>query len=252
MDKLTTIILTILSIFILGFISHGQSITVTWQPDSTDGIDSHISGTGGETTTNYGTFAELFVGSWQDGTQRSLFKIPALGDSIPADAVIISSKIIFVTDTEQGSVTDTVVSYILKRDWVELEVTQEIYSTGNSWSTAGAFDGNDIYLTPADTTIGIDWTGTDTLDITTTTSLLVGVDSVYKNYGILIKAISESGNNYGRWESSHTLSGASNRPIILITYMIPIRLTGIIPKVLIGTMQSKNPNGTIKPKVDNR
>ncbi len=194
----------------------------SWQPTETDGIDCYMQSN--TATTNYNDkFLHASAGA-ASFHMRPLIKFSALTDSIPADATITSA---FLYMTNRGINTevsvDSMTSYVLKRVFVETQATYNIFSTGNNWGTSGATNVSDIYYAPADTNFNIGGTtkgsgALDTLDITNTTKLLVGVDSVYANNGIMIRGL----NDITRTANAYWLSSDSSgsEPVIVINYII--------------------------------
>src|SRR5512147_1903202 len=97
-------------------------------------------------TTNYGGDNNLLAGERNDAdntTLRSLLGFAILAN-IPAGASIISATLsIYLNSVVFASNSAAIGVYRLKREWVEDQVTWNIYSTGNSWATAGGFGSDD-------------------------------------------------------------------------------------------------------------
>ena len=123
-------------------------------------------------TTNYGTLTYLYVQSYTTGgihyNVRSLLQFNLSG--IPADAIIDTSQMSLYYYSNAGAGYDpvgrTYWCYALTRhNWVEAQVTWNIYSTGNSWTTAGGdytvTDGDSLAM-PA----GYGWVTWDIVNLT--------------------------------------------------------------------------------------
>jgi len=196
-------------------VTHGGSQSWTWQPDETDGIDNYIGSN--VPTTNYGYDATASIG-YESATpfkRRILIKFTAL-DTVASTTQIDSVLIRFVSITETAAL-DSVEAYVIKRDWVETQATWNIYSTGNNWGTAGAFDSDDIYMTGADTTNGLQASAdTHYVNITNCTRQVAGVDSAVSHRGFFIKATRESGVTQYRNFASSSNGTAANRPMIMV------------------------------------
>ena len=126
----------------------------------------------------------------------------------------------------------------LLRNWVDAETTWNIYSTGNSWTTAGASsDGNDrVAATSASMSYTNssgasnayqDWTGS-----TLTSDVQNFVDGSYSNYGWLLTCDCEyqGASNYSFQEYRGSDYGyQSYRPKLVVTYTQPsAAITGTI------------------------
>jgi hypothetical protein len=93
-------------------------------------------------TANNGTSQYLEVTKWNVGDHtHGLLGFPGLSN-IPASATVTAATLsLFLADS--GAYTHTISLYRLLKNWVELEATWNIYSTGNSWDTAGALASTD-------------------------------------------------------------------------------------------------------------
>jgi hypothetical protein len=93
-------------------------------------------------TTNYRqSHAFLTVGEWNGGTQqdRGIIKMPNLASLLPADATITAVNLRIYDEAVNYSSNDrTMRVYRIKRTVNPDQVTWNVYSSGNSWSTAGA------------------------------------------------------------------------------------------------------------------
>lgn len=195
------------------------SYTLTLQPDDTDGIDSYILGL--LPTNNYATSAAIGIMRY-DATnlQRAVLKFSGIS-AIPSGSIINSATLYITPATDYANQSGTISVYRLLRNWVEAEVTWNIYSTGNNWGTAGATNATDI-----DTTFGawgtLTTTNAETVNVAKSISLNVAeftklITGEYNNYGWLLKtgeAIDRDGYN---WHSSSATT-ASYRPKLVVEY----------------------------------
>ena len=173
-------------------------------------------------TANRGTETTMGVGELNtitDATRRGLIKFDL--SSIPANANITSATLSLWVALNRSSDASDYRIYRLLKDWVELEATWDIYSTGNNWATAGLGSGTDYASASiATTNIGasvspgseIQWS----LDPTVVKQM---IDGTYSNYGWMIKADTELNDGYNFYTSEHTTAG--ERPKLVIQYTVP-------------------------------
>lgn len=119
--------------------------TLELQPDETDGLDTTMRSD--QANLNYGTNVYFITGAVGAGVQIRRELIQFSLSALP-DAAVISSSVLSVYMTGDFA-TNTRVHrvYRVKRAWVEVEATWNIYSTGNNWQTAGGFGANDCEQT---------------------------------------------------------------------------------------------------------
>ena len=200
--------------------------TTTFQPDSA-GIDTMINSP--NPTTNYGTSTETSVGDGNtaaSGAHRGIIKFDV--SSIDSADIVSAATLSLYEHTaeDQHSVgTWSVKLQKLRRDWVEGEVTWNIWKTGNNWSTAGAGNtSSDIYsATTATVTLDgtvanafIDWS-----DAQLTSDVQDFVSGALSNYGWRIQApdIEDAGAN--RTRNAFSLSDhstSSQRPKLVVVH----------------------------------
>lgn len=109
------------------------------QPDETDGIDSYIRQS--LATTNFGTETTMLIG-WGSSTSTILrgllkFDLSKGTNPPPAGAIVVGTPRMKLNCTS-FTTAKTLAAYASFRDWVEAQVTWNIFSTGNNWQTAGA------------------------------------------------------------------------------------------------------------------
>jgi hypothetical protein len=102
-------------------------------------IDSYINSN--NPTTPYGSDVDLKLASDIGEIDQTLFD-PNI-TTIPIGATINTAKLYFYIHTNTYTSARDLTTYPLKRDWVESQVTWNVYSTGNSWQDPGALGVND-------------------------------------------------------------------------------------------------------------
>ena len=165
-------------------------------------------------TTNYGTQDYAEATKWSSGNHtHAIVKIDL--SNVPANATINSATLYLKSRFTGG--TQTIDIRAILRNWVETQATWNIYSTGNSWTTAGCLsDGNDRKSTVlANTSV----TGDETYhswDVTShVQSIVNGNDS---NYGFHLER-NGTGNEssvFSQWYTDNATDGS--RPEMIIDY----------------------------------
>lgn len=100
--------------------------------------DNYMSGTAGEQNTNYGNLLWLAIKDGSAFRHRSIIEFPLT--SLPPSAVISAAlmRLWYGSTVHSVPTGKTVWAYKQVRpDWVELQSTWIIYSTGNNWATPG-------------------------------------------------------------------------------------------------------------------
>lgn len=134
--------------------------------------------------------------------------------NVPEGVTINSATLyLYRSDGFQATPFDVGVFRLL-RDWVEAEATWNIYSTGNSWQTAGAAGANDREGTALDTTSIPNSAAYYSWDVTSWVQDVV--DSAITNQGILIDRTDGADSKYRTFASSEGTDG--QRPEIVIDY----------------------------------
>lgn len=189
------------------------------QPDGTAGKDSYI--TSGAATTNFGTNTNIGVGEDSGGANISRTAIAFDLSSIPSSNTTSAATLTTTITTDESSNARDFKIYRILRDWVEAEITWNIWKTANNWTTAGAgSDGNDTDLTTVwgSVSMGASDTGAKvwTFSSTGLTELDKFINGTYSNYGWLLKADTETNDRYFFASSDHATSGS--RPLLEITH----------------------------------
>lgn len=191
--------------------------TLELQPDATAGLDAGI--TLRDQNSNFGTSDAFSIGELDitaEGPDRVLIKFDL--SSIPVSATIDSATLSLYALLDVSSNARTARWFRQKRAWVEAQATWNIYSTGNSWSTAGGFHADDCEQTDIGSRA---FTATETLnefkDWSLTASAVQGWTSgSFANNGLLGKMDTESNDAYQFALSDNAT--AANRPKLTVVY----------------------------------
>lgn len=187
------------------------------RPDSSTGSNTTIDSA--NPTLNYNTTAgikdNLYVGEANTGVQTLRTLISFNFSQIPSSEVCISATLVLYQWALQSSNTRTLEVFRQKRNWNKDQATWNLYSTGNSWQTAGGFGANDC----EQTSIGsLSMSSTEPSGLKyislNTTSITEMWDGTWTNYGFLIKMQVESDD--AQLFRSSNFSTESQRPYILI------------------------------------
>lgn len=130
------------------------TITITDNTGGTPGVAS-TQIRQADATTNYGTDSTFETTKWSSGDHtHALLKFDLSSVSGP---VTVTSVTVGIFQNGAGGATAQTLDFRrLLRNWVENEVTWNIYSTGNNWTTAGGLsDGNDRQATASGQITGI-------------------------------------------------------------------------------------------------
>lgn len=192
---------------------------LTLQPDATAGYDSLIFAQ--DATTNFGTNISLNVGETVSATElfRSLIKFDL--SSIPSTANITSAVLNLWVSSSAGASSDLTINvFRVLRNWVEDQVTWNVYSTGNSWATAGCgnstSDYNSTEISDKPVVSNSAAAGTKVTINLTPARVKEMIDGTLTNYGFLIKGQTETDNRISFRSSDNAT--AAERPQLIITY----------------------------------
>lgn len=191
----------------------------TLQPGSTDGYDSCFDQT--NATTNYGGAANIDIGKQSVNPSRGIIKFDL--SSIPVQAVISAATVaLTVSGTSATDRSSVLCAYRVLKNWVESQVTWNIYSTGNNWGSVGcSYEGvdressifgsvsiaypsaiNTTYNMPVNAALVQEWTR-----------------GTVSNYGMLLKSNTETANDDILFYSSDS-TATTYRPIMYLDYSI--------------------------------
>jgi len=147
-------------------------------------------------TTNFSYNNYIQVGKYnQNNSIARSFLSFGLANFAHRDVNSVKLRLYLMGD-DYASANGTLNVYRVYRNWVESQVTWNIYSTGNNWGTAGATGAEDsgelmgtVNLSDPPTAGYIDIN----LDVTIFQNM---IDTVYKNYGFLLKNTGENGDTF--------------------------------------------------------
>lgn len=194
--------------------------TLSLQPDATAGIDAFIYTP--SSGTNFGTHTSAVIGEANNespGIYRQLIKFDL--SSIPASAVVSSATLSLYALSNAADNTRITRFFRQKRVWVESQATWSIYSTGNSWGTAGGFNATDCEQTDigslslvAALTLNqfYDWS-------LTPSAVQDWISGAFTNNGLLGRTDTELNDLHG-YASSDNVT-AANRPKFVVVYTLP-------------------------------
>jgi len=194
--------------------------TLTLQPDPTDGLDTWIR-TDNQDLAD-GISDEMNVGHTPGIIGRSFLKFDF--SNLPSSATILSSILSLFCSSELSNNARTLRIFRMKRAWVELQATWNVYSTGNSWQTVGGFGANDCEQTAIGSRA---FSATETINEFKDFTLTAGAGGVqdmipggsFTNNGFLNKADTENEDLYSFASSDHAT--AANRPKLVVEYTLP-------------------------------
>ena len=188
------------------------------QPDGAAGEDTRFSTS--TPTTNYGT-SNLNIGEDNSSASVRRMLIKFNLSSIPDNAIINSATLSLWQSADLSNNNRTLRVYRSLRAWVETQATWEIYSTGNSWETAGGFGANDAEQTDIGSRAFSSAEANGEKQWTLTASAIQEFTSgAVANNGFLLKADTESDDMYRFYSSDETVE-TTQRPKLVIDYTIP-------------------------------
>jgi len=193
---------------------------VTIKPNAADGNDNYI--ISDLPTQNNGADANMWTGENNVGsrTQRTLLKFDL--SVIPSGATINSAILSIWHAAEQADNTRTLRIFRFIQSSVELQSTWNVYSTGNNWTTAGAFDPADCEQTDIGS-ISLDAAEANgEKQITLTASQIEQMipGGSFVNNGFLLKMDTES--NDAHAFSTSDFGTPADRPQLVIDYSLTL------------------------------
>jgi len=178
--------------------------------DYTFSYDTTISST--DPTNNYGAYSYLTVSN-DSAYLRSLIMYNFIG-YFPANINVKKATLTLYVSTIDSNIN--ISFYKLTKLWVEAQATWNIYSTGNTWSTAGGDFGSaiasyTINVSLDDCFISFDLPGSLIKD---------WIVNPGENYGVLIKMTNESAADNSISFTSCENATTGYRPMLTIYYTI--------------------------------
>lgn len=151
-------------------------------------------------TTNYnGTLSIGETNNGDNSARRGILNFGGLTDgTIPSTSTVVSVILKIAPRADLSDNARTFRTYRLKRNPVYNQCTWNIYSTGNNWSSAGAFGANDCEQTDIGT---CSFTASETLNVYKEFSLTPSaiqeiVRGTYSINHLLVKADTELNDGY--------------------------------------------------------
>ena len=165
----------------------------------------------GTATTNYGASTEAAFGGVTTNRRHYLVEFDL--SSLPASAQIQSVKFKFTVNSVQNANSITVNAYRVYRDWVEMQSTWNIYSTGNNWGTAGCENTTTDRTSVSSGSVAVTTTGAYEIDIDLDEFATLWAD----NKGLMI---ARTGGDTSSYKIFPTREGAANKPELVIEYTV--------------------------------
>lgn len=138
-------LLTLLALSLLSLAANAQT-TVTIGENTADDFAGSTANNLAENAATSVQGGDLDIGKYSSGNSRmGVIRFAGLSN-LPAGLTVTSATVFGYLHTAGGDMmaSHTFTARRLLRDWVRAEATWNIYSTGNSWTTAGAQSaGND-------------------------------------------------------------------------------------------------------------
>lgn len=223
--------------------------TLTLQPDATDGKDCYM--TQGSPTFNTGAATVLTIG-WlaSNDARRSLLQFNV--STIPTSALVASSVLTLVRSSNDGTYAYNYAAFRVLQAWIEGTgvwgasadgATWNTYDGTNNWGTAGCDNTTSDRNATGENSHTINYAGNNTWSIPVMTQIWVATPA--SNKGVLIAAL-DVWSAEGRWvpcSSDHAT--AANRPKLVIDYILPGGLRGIITGGVIGAYRGIQTGGRL-------
>jgi len=181
----------------------------------------------GAATTNYGTNAQLSLGQSAVGqARRSFVRFP----SLPSAVAVVSNPVLSLYSAVEGLGGNRDASiYRSLRNWVQSQLTWNIYSTGNNWNTAGSagigtdFDNNILSTVTISSTIAAN----TKVDFALDAALFLEYLNNQATYpGGFFVYMAESSTSY--WNPhSNDAATAGYRPLLVFDYSLIKSVSGV-------------------------
>ena len=183
--------------------------------------DTHISES--NATTNYDTTTPIEVTKYDVGNHtHALMKFSGISN-LPGALTVSGATLYFYQEDNSGGAVYNITAKKLNRNWVIDEVTWNIHSTGNNWSTGGALhETNDRSST---TTFDVSSPADNNTYHSFSSAQLASdvedfADGTLSNYGWHLER-TDAGND-NEWKKFRPEEGANTtRPYLSVTYTVP-------------------------------
>lgn len=177
-------------------------------------------------TTNYGSEDYFEVTKYSGGDWTTgLVKASGIS-SIPAGSVITAVSL-FIYQYLGAGASGTYVASAKRvlRNWVEAEATWNIYSTGNSWTTGGAFgDAADRDAAATFASAGLDLSTGAYKELVGDANAVYDVqrmlDGAISNYGWMLER-TDASNDFAYRQFRSSAASDGQRPYLSVTYSTP-------------------------------
>lgn len=177
-------------------------------------------------TTNTNGDTHLYIGDLNIGAEstRTILKFPLDDGTIPAGSTINSATLSLFKLTDYSNNNRTAQVFRLLRVWSETQATWNVYTTGNSWSTAGADNSvTDRENSNVGTRAFVTGEGVNAFaDFTLTASKVQEMISggVFTNNGFIIRMNTEIDDG---WEfASNAHATGADHPKLVVDYTAPV------------------------------
>jgi len=190
--------------------STGLAETLTLQPSISDAYLEQWN-----PTTNNGTGTEIRLTSWTGGARRSILAFDGITD-IPADATIDDATLsvyYFAWGTSDPVGKNQLFYKLDRNDWVESQATWNVYSTGNSWASAGGDYSTMLSSSTIPASVG-NWVS---VDITSYVASLYASSTDEANL-LMRFATENTGDTTARYYSREYTGDTSLTPKLVINY----------------------------------
>jgi len=192
--------------------------TTTIQPCE---IDTYISSNAA--TTNYGNVNAFQAGYYNTIIRHGLIKFDL--SSIPSGETCDSAVLSLWLQADLANYAMTFSLHRLLLDWVELQATYNIYSTGNNWPDTAGYGSSSVDMSA----MGVSGTISASESLNTEIQITITdkaefkkmYDGTYTNYGWLIKATEEADTRMWGFHSSEAAT-SGYRPKLVVTTSAPI------------------------------
>lgn len=170
-------------------------------------------------TSNYVTNTAVPVGNTSGNTFRSFIKPDYTKIILPSGVSIVGGGLILTAYSEASTNTRTLYAHRILQDVNFSQLTWNIFSTGNNWSTAGCKDSTNDYdgaIILGSVSVPDNISAGETVTIPLNgTEMLKFVNEDYANYGIVLFVDTESSDLV--YYSSMEYASQGYRPIFYIT-----------------------------------
>jgi hypothetical protein len=180
--------------------------TLTLQPDGTAGNDCYIQSAAATTVANGTTMVVADIAGAFNHVLMS-FDI----SSIPSDATIDDATLILTVTTSFGDRNECTIFRVTQTAWVEAQATWNVYTTGNSWATAGGDYDETVSDTGTPPASG-DWSFNVINNVTDAVANRSG------NLEMILRYTSEGAGTTTTTIASSDNATSGNRPELIINY----------------------------------